>query len=306
MRGRAGLTEARHPWFTRSARREPWRVLARTGLLDGERLWRNDVEMSTRTSFLLLLCSATLMACFPQPPDYTDGPETPRNFNRATFESQVMPALKAGGCLGCHNGNVAMPMGGFGLYPDPANADQSDQNFERVVGLVSTRLTAATARMAQIYLKATEVHSGSTPLANAIVLENWIVVGLGGEPLDVPDPGPDAGAGNTDAFDADVFASDIQEIFDENGCTANCHNAMSEAPLGLFGLTPMAFPGSAEMEANRLAVIEKIDTALAPENATQAKVYVKATTAHSGSTVVTNSSELTALESWISLGLMGQ
>jgi hypothetical protein len=263
--------------------------------------------MSTRTSLLLLLCSATLMACFPQPPDYTDGPETPSNFSRDTFETQVLPALSSGGCLGCHSADVAM--GGFGLYANPADSAQRDENFNRVVKLVSSSLTADTATMARIYVKATVSHSNSTPLANAVVLENWIRVGLGGQPVaGGPDAGPapdgGGGGGNTDAFDADVFERDIQEIFDDNSCTNNCHNTTSR--LGNFGLTPMAFPGSQEIEANRLAVIGKIDTSLAPADATQATVYVKATNAHSGSTEVTSSSQLTALESWITVGLMGQ
>ena len=253
---------------------------------------------------------ATLIACFPVPPDYDDGPEMPRNFSRDTFESQVLPALNSGGCLGCHNANSAAPLGGFGLYPDPLNQTQRDENFNRVVGLVSTSLAAAQAKMARIYDKAVTAHSGSTPLANAIVLENWIITGLGGQPVSggpdagpAPDGGGGGGGGNTDAFDADVFARDIQDIFDDNGCTDSCHNTTSR--LGNFGLIPMPF-SSAEVEANRLAVIEKIDTTLAPANATQATIYVKATTAHSGSTAVTNASQLTALESWISVGLMGQ
>jgi len=269
----------------------------------------NMPNMPMRTALLLLLCSATLMACFPEPPDNDSGnnPLPPNDFNRTTFESQVLPALREGGCLGCHN--AASPMGNFGLYSMPASSSESDENFTRVVRLVSTSLTADQAQMAKIYQKAVVAHSGSTPLSNPLVIENWIREGLGGAPIGGggPDagPGPDGGGGGGGAFDLAVFASDIQPILDGNGCTAMaCHSTSTFA--GGMGLTANAVAGSPESQTNLEKVLLKIDTTLPPEQAAMAKLFVKATTAHSGSRAVTDGTQRTTLENWIADGLMGQ
>jgi hypothetical protein len=254
-----------------------------------------------RTSLLLLLCSATLMACFPEPPDRTGGEPPPaRTFNRETFESQVLPALSAGGCLACHS--AAANMGNFGLYPMPASAGERDQNFTEATGLVSASLTdASQAKTAALYVKATVSHSGSTPIADATVLENWIIVGLGGVP--VGGGGPDAGpVGGGEPFDAEAFASQIQPALDGNNCIRFCHNVTS--PSGDFGLTFNATAGSAEMEANRQAAIDKVDAELAPGEAAMSALYVAATDTHSGNPI-TDAAKLEALRSWIASGLTG-
>jgi hypothetical protein len=284
-------------------------------------------NMSTRTSLLWLLCSATLMACLPQPPDRGSpaDPCVPRTlkageaagypYSLSEYRASIAPELERG-CevgSGCHG--AGSPTSRFQVFStdNPGNNCFEAETFNQVVARLALNQEPAMSPLVVKLSDTSDMHPDYAEFSSTLqaFVSNAKIVQDGGTPAPLVDAGPASdggggGGGNTDAFDADVFASDIQEIFDENGCTANCHNAMNEFPLGLFGLTPMAFPGSAEMEANRLAVIEKIDTALAPENATQAKVYVKATTAHSGSTVVTNSSELTALEGWISVGLMGQ
>jgi hypothetical protein len=281
-------------------------------------------NMSTRTSLLLLLCSATLMACLPQPPDRGPAadPCVPRTleagkadgypYSLSEYRATIGPPLTMGCELGspCHgSGSPANRLQVFSAT-NPGNNCFEAETFNQVVARLSLTQEPANSPLVTKISDASDNHPDNADLAAALqtFVSNAKIVQDGGTPPPLVDAGPGAdgggGGGNTDAFDADVFERDIQDIFDDNNCTENCHSTSSR--LGNFGLTPLAFPGSPEIEANRLAVIAKIDTTLTPADATQAKIYEKATTGHSGSTVVTNTSELTALESWISVGLMGQ
>ena len=271
-------------------------------------------NMSTRTSLWLLLCSAILMACFPQPPDYTGGgPGTPDAntgnpcdrqsagsgegfpFDVTVFDDMIQPALMTNNCQvggGCHGPGNANE---FTIFTEGECPEI--QTFNEVFRLSSYQQGATASRMVQAINGMLASHPVKPPGTDALVT-------LLTDYIDTAKATYEAGGGGGGGgFDPEVFASDIQDILDDGGCLASCHNTTNR--FGEFGLTPMPF-GSADLEANFQAVLTKIETTLTPDQATMATLYVKATTAHGGSTPITNATDLSTLESWIADGLTSQ
>jgi hypothetical protein len=275
-------------------------------------------NMSMRTSLLLLLCTSTLMACFPDPPgDIGGGPAVPPDANAvnpctllgapgkaagfpydvSTFNQMILPPLRAG-CLlssGCHGpGNP----NAYTVYPSTGSDSTcpDEQSFNEVFTDSDYMQLGAMSKIVQ-KTNGTLGHSfaATQPASMEVtaLLETYI---------DAAKAAYDADGGGGGGFDAAAFASDIQPIFDGGGCIGGCHNTTSR--FGNFGLTALPVAGSAELEANRQAVIAKIDATLAADSATQARIYQKATVAHSGSVAVVDPAKLEALRSWIASGLM--
>jgi hypothetical protein len=174
----------------------------------------NMSNMPMRTS-MLLLCSATLMACFPPPPGGGGAPPpstpdaggggNPGSFDAATFASEIQPMLDRSGCIGgCHN--TTSRLGNFGMTANAAaGSAEIAANLEAVVARIDTSLSPDAATQAKIYVKATDMHGPVISDTNDLnTLRDWIADGLGGGGGGDPDAGP-GGGGGADAFDAAKF-----------------------------------------------------------------------------------------------------
>ena len=279
-------------------------------------------------SFLLMLVSLSLMACFPDPPDGGGGggggtpdaaapadPCTPTTaagnsmpgfpYDVADFTANILPKLQ--GTTGCEVGGSCHGVGSsstlFQVFSS-TNVGNSCPDVETFNQVVARSSYANGGAMSDIVKKinGTVGHSYSSTAPASVELTPLLTTFIDTAKTTFDEGG--GGGGGDAAFDRNVFASQIQPIIDNAGCIGSCHVAGGNA-FGGFGLNASARAGSQELETNVQAFLGKIDLTLDPAQATMAKIYVKATDTHSPSPI----SDATArgnLETWISTGLMGQ
>jgi hypothetical protein len=171
-------------------------------------------------------------------------------FDKATFASDVQPALDAAGCAvtGCH----AAPNGavGFSLTANPAaGSAELDANFATVTSLKYIDQTVDSADQTKLYVYATNGHQGpKLDGSDDTALQAWIQAGLdkvdpGDEPVVCADEGD---------FNVGVFGSEIRPMLEgeidyndidsgvvRTGCARGpCHGDPSFASAGKFYLDP--------------------------------------------------------------------
>jgi hypothetical protein len=233
----------------------------------------------------------------PPPPsdDPDDGVVQPPDNRQAvfydvsTFAQRIQPLLDAGSCAtaGCHSQQARA--GTFALWnrPEPGSVEMWS-NLQYVASLVDLAVPSFQAEESAFYVRATDRHLSSMftdPPALAAWLEDAAARFQGGEP------------GEPDYFDAAVFETQVQPILDEAGCSnPGCHHRTS----GLaFALYPMPALESAEMAANRQAVIEWIE--LDAPGVEETTFYVRAVDGHRGAALPDPQAQLIA--DWIQRGL---
>jgi hypothetical protein len=281
-------------------------------------------------SLFPMLVSLSLMACFPDPPTGGGGgggggvdaapPADPCTLVTAPggstqgfpydvndFNTNILPKLQGGCELGgsCHGvgSNPAL----FQVFSaaNVGNGCPEEQTFNQVAARSSYQNGGAMSAIVQ-KINGTVSHTFSSTAPASVELTGLLTtfIDTAKTNFESGGGGGGGGGGNDAAFDRGVFASQIQPVIDNVGCIGSCHVAGGNA-FGNFGLNANARASSPELEANVQAILGKIDLALDPAQATQAKIYVKSTDGHAPAQI-TNATALTNLESWIAAGLMGQ
>jgi hypothetical protein len=119
------------------------------------------------------------------------------------------------------------------------------------------------------------------------------------------DGGGGGGGGGAAAFDAAMFASQIQPVLDNAGCiVSGCHDITGASLGGEFGLTRLARAGTLELQANIEAIVQRIDLTLDPSQATQTQFYMKTQDRHG--TTISDATAQQNLQNWIAGGLTNQ
>lgn len=209
-------------------------------------------------------------------------PENPQAiyYDLQDFANLIQPALDVSCAQSfCHQ--VPALGQGLNLFPEPLPGSiEMWSNLNDLTSYVDLAATPFVVEETQLFQLMGGTHPGAvTEPETLAALAEWI------------EAAATRFAAVDDRFDADVFANDIQPMFDQSCSRAGCH-AIEASATG-FALFPEPDPGSPEMNANLRLSAERVD--LSFELAEYTLLYTRATDAHLNATVA----EPELLRAWI-------
>lgn len=278
-------------------------------------------------SLFAMLVSLGLMGCFPDPPDNGGGPSGgpcdlitaaggqtagyPYDVN--SFRTNILPKLQSGCELAssCHGaGSPAILFQVFSQTnvgagcPDVQTFNQVVQRSKYMEGGTASPIVQKINGTLGHMFPSTSPASMEMAMLLQTFIDNAKAVAGGGTPVPTVDGGPavdgGGGGGGGDAFDQNLYATQIQPILSNSGCiNTGCHNIDQGSISGDFALHPRALAGSPEVTENIATIAMRIDTSLPASQANTTLFYTKCTDRHAGAAV----SNTQAIADWIATGL---
>jgi hypothetical protein len=216
------------------------------------------------------------------------------------FTTNILPELQGGtGCEGggsCHGAGSSPARFRVFSSANPGNGCPDVETFNQVVARSSYANGGAMSDIVK-KIDGTVTHRFPSTSPASVEMATLLAAFIDTAKQTSEKGSDDGGAA---AFDRNVFASQLQPVIDDVRCITGCHTAGGNA-FGNFGLKARAQAGSPELEDNVQAILTRIDRTLDPTQATQAKIFVKATDGHGSR--ITNATALGNLANWIATGL---
>jgi hypothetical protein len=218
------------------------------------------------------------------------------------FNTTILPSLR----MTCESGSSCHGAGNATRFTVYKTGDGStcpdEQTFNEVVEFSDYMQGGAASSIVQ---KTNGTVTHAFPAAGSMDISTALQAYIDAAKATYDSGGGGGGGGGAAAFDATVFASQIQPVLDNVGCiVAGCHDITGASLGGEFGLTRLARAGTPELQANIEAIVQRIDLTLDPSQATQTQFYMKTQDRHG--TTISDATAQQNLQNWIAGGLMNQ